>query len=99
MGSLLFKLFLAFFGLLLLLGALFFLLGYSIWATLRWLITGQKPQVAVVWQQYHTMRRNFRQPPFAAEGARSHSPDADVVDVEARELTESLPHLPPADKH
>lgn len=84
MGSLLFKLFLAFFGLVLLLGMLLFLLVYIAWASLRWLITGQKPQVAVVWQRYREMRRGgmWQQ---AGSHPTSRS-DNDVVDVEVREV-------------
>ena len=62
MGRLLFKLFLAFFGLVLLLGMLLFLLVYIAWASLRWLITGQKPQVAVVWQRYRIRLPRAPQP-------------------------------------
>jgi hypothetical protein len=83
MGRLLFKLFLAFFGLLLMLGMLLFLLVYIVWATLRWLLTGQKPQVAVVWQRYRDMRRGGMW-----QGAARPRPSAadDVVDVEVREV-------------
>lgn len=99
MGSLLIKLFLSFLGLFILLAALLFLLLYSVWAALRWLITGQKPQVAVVLQRYNSMRRNFRQPRYAATRSRGPSTDANVVDVEAREMTEHLPGPAPTDKH
>lgn len=98
MGNLLLKLFLAFLGGLIFLVALLFLSIYTVWALLRWLITGKKPQVTVVWQQYHSMRRNFQHQPFSPAGNRGRSPDATVVDVEARELSEPLPHLPPHDK-
>jgi hypothetical protein len=83
MGRLLFKLFLGFFGLLLMLGMLLFLLVYIVWATLRWLLTGQKPQVAVVWQRYRDMRRGGMW-----QGAPRTRPSAadDVVDVEVREV-------------
>lgn len=84
MGRLLFKLFLAFFGLVLLLGMLLFLLVYIAWASLRWLITGQKPQVAVVWQRYREMRRGgMWQQPASRPAAGSAD---DVVDVEVREV-------------
>jgi hypothetical protein len=83
MGRLLFKLFLAFFGLLLMLGMLLFLLVYIVWATLRWLLTGQKPQVAVVWQRYRDMRRGDMWQ--GAPRTRPSNAD-DVVDVEVREV-------------
>jgi hypothetical protein len=65
------------------LGMLLFLLVYIVWATLRWLLTGQKPQVAVVWQRYRDMRRGGMW-----QGAPRTRPRAadDVVDVEVREV-------------
>lgn len=84
MGRLLFKLFLAFFGLVLLLGMLVFLLGYTLWAGLRWLLTGQKPQVAVVWQRYRHMRQTGMWQKASSPTARSQADD--VVDVEVREV-------------
>ncbi len=84
MGRLLFKLFLAFFGLVLMLGMLLFLLVYIAWASLRWLITGQKPQVAVVWQRYREMRQGgMWQQPTSRSAAGEND---DVVDVEVREV-------------
>ncbi len=77
-----FKLFLAFFGLVLMLGMLVFLMLYIVWAGLRWLLTGQKPQVAVVWQRYREMRSGRAWRP--ARQAQSMSDD--VVDVEVREV-------------
>ncbi len=77
-----FKLFLAFFGLVLMLGMLVFLMLYIVWAGLRWLLTGQKPQVAVVWQRYRDMRRGGAwRPAGQAQGMSD-----DVVDVEVREV-------------
>lgn len=84
MGRLLFKLFLAFFGLVLLLGMLLFLFVYIAWASLRWLITGQKPQVAVVWQRYREMRRGGMWKQTASRPAAGSVDD--VVDVEVREV-------------
>jgi hypothetical protein len=84
MGRLLFKFFLAFFGLVLLLGMLLFLLVYIAWASLRWLITGQKPQVAVVWQRYREMRRGGMWHQTASRPAAGSAND--VVDVEVREV-------------
>ena len=79
-----FKLFLAFFGLVLMLGMLVFLLLYIVWASVRWLLTGQKPQVAVVWQRYREMRSarvGAWRPASPAKGMSD-----DVVDVEVREV-------------
>jgi hypothetical protein len=98
MGQFLIKLFVAILGLGLLLGMLLFLLVYVLWAAMRWLITGKKPQVAVVWQQYSTMRKNFRQRSSPAPNASRYSADESVVDVEVRELKELDRRLPPAQK-
>ena len=62
-------------GLLFLLALLGALLVYIVWATLRWLVTGRKPQVVLVWQQFRNMRQNFAQGGFragTATGAQSH---------------------------
>lgn len=98
MGQFLVKLFVAILGLVLLLGMLFFLLIYVFWAALRWLITGKKPQVAVVWQQYSTMRKNFQKRSSPAPNAKRYSADDSVVDVEVRELKDLDQRLPPMNK-
>ena len=100
-----FRLFMTFMGLVFLLGLVAALGVYIVWATLRWLLTGRKPQVAVVWQQYSAMRKNFGQGGFRAqtapvsEGAWGREPtrsfDDQVVDVEVREVVEDAPLLPP----
>lgn len=95
MGSFFIKLFVAILGLILLIGVVLFLFFYTVWATLRWLITGQKPQVAVVWRQYSNLRKNYRQKPSTSASANR---DENVVDVEVRELKEQDKRLPPADK-
>ncbi len=91
-------------GLLLLVILLFGLACYVVYATLRWLLTGRKPQVVMVWQQFSAMRQNFRQGGFRAASApdfEKHmgkgTPFArndQVVDVEAREVVEDAPRLP-----
>jgi hypothetical protein len=98
MGQLLIKLFVAILGLGLLLGMLLFFSIYMVWAALRWLITGKKPQVAVLWQQYSTIRKNFRQRPSPTPSANRYSPDESVVDVEVREVKELDKRLPPIEK-
>jgi hypothetical protein len=90
---------------LLFLGILLFGLAcYVVYATLRWLLTGRKPQVVMVWQQFSAMRQNFRQGGFRA----ASTPDFEqhmgkstpfarndqVVDVQAREVVEDAPRLP-----
>ena len=80
------------------------LLCYIVFATLRWLLTGRKPQVVMVWQQFSSMRQNFKQggfrPPSSQgfEDPRGHGTpfprDDQVVDVEVREVVEDAPRLP-----
>jgi hypothetical protein len=99
-----FRLFMTFMGLAFLLGLVVALGLYIVWATLRWLLTGRKPQVAVVWQQYSAMRKNFGQGGFRGQTAPgsdgawgrgpTHSFDDQVVDVEVREVVEDAPRLP-----
>lgn len=98
MGPFLIKLFVAMLGLILLIGMVLFLVIYTLWAALRWLVTGQKPQVAVVWQQYSHLRKNFRQKPSPSASANRYASDENVVDVEVRELKEQDQRLPPANK-
>ena len=84
------------------------LLCYTVFATVRWLLTGRKPQVVMVWQQFSAMRQGFKQGGFgAASGQGFGSPkrqvspfaqDDQVVDVEVREVVEDAPRLPPRQK-
>jgi hypothetical protein len=77
---------------------------YTAYATLRWLFTGRKPQVVLVWQQFSAMRQNFKQGGFRAGPAQgfegsggrhsAHARDDQVVDVEVREVVEDAPRLP-----
>ncbi len=100
MTQLLSKIFLALVGLVvlaLLVGALGI---YIVWATLRWLLTGRKPQVVLVWQQFRAMRQNlsqggFRRSRSADPWGQTQATDAQVVDVEAREVVDNAPRLPP----
>jgi uncharacterized membrane protein required for colicin V production len=39
---------------------LFWLALYVAFASLRWLVTGQKPQVVMMWQQVKTMRKGMQ---------------------------------------
>ena len=84
-------------GLGLLAGLLLALGVYTVFATLRWLVTGRKPQVVLVWQQFSQLRQGTGMP----WGARMQQPfgsaqaaDDAVVDVEAREVHEPVPRLP-----
>jgi len=93
------RLFMGLMGLVLVLGLVAALGLYIVWATVRWLLTGRKPQVVLVWQQFSAMRKNFGGGGFAGQGpwhqnASAHADDQ-VVDVEVREVVEDAPRLPP----
>jgi hypothetical protein len=98
------RIFMGLIGLVLLAALLLGLLCYIVYATVRWLLTGRKPQVVMVWQQFSAMRQNFRQGGFRAsssqgfEHPRGHGApyarDDQVVDVEVREVVEDAPRLP-----
>ncbi len=91
------RIFMSLLGLGLLAGLLLGLGVYIVYATLRWLITGRKPQVVLVWQQFRQMRQGagmrwggrMPQPP----GTPPY-PHDDVLDVQAREVPDSDPRLP-----
>lgn len=92
-------------GLGLLAALLFGLLCYIVFATVRWLLTGRKPQVVMVWQQFKAMRQGFQQGGFRTGTGQGFEPprgqgapfphDDQVVDVEVREVVEDAPRLPP----
>lgn len=77
------RIFMGLLGLGLLAGLLLALGVYTVYATLRWLLTGRKPQVVLVWQQFSALRRGAGTPP--PFGARQTGVD-DVLDVQAREV-------------
>jgi hypothetical protein len=54
------------FALLLTLGVFCWLALFVAFASVRWLVTGQKPQVVMMWQQVNTMRKGMQ----SAQGAR-----------------------------
>ena len=91
------RIFMGLLGIAFLAGLLVALCGYIVYATLRWLLTGRKPQVVLVWQQFSQLRRgagmrwgaDMGQPFGAAQGASD-----DIVDVEVREVQEQAPRLP-----
>lgn len=45
------------FALLFTLGVLCWLVVYAVFALVRWMFTGQKPQVVMMWQQVQAMRK------------------------------------------
>lgn len=71
------------FALLFTLGVLCWLALYVVFACLRWLLTGQKPQVVMMWQQMQAMRKGMQ------GSARRSDVNSDVVeDVEVREISD-----------
>jgi hypothetical protein len=87
------KIFMGLLGLGLLAGLLLALGIYTVFAAVRWLLTGRKPQVVLVWQQFSQLRQggiwSAGQPFGTAQAAAD-----DVVDVEVREVHEQAPRLP-----
>jgi hypothetical protein len=72
------------FALLFTLGVLCWLVVYAVFALVRWMFTGQKPQVVMMWQQVQAMRKAMQ----SGQGP-IHRPDttSDVVeDVVVREV-------------
>ncbi len=87
------KIFMGLLGLVLLAGLIVALGLYTVFAALRWLLTGRKPQVVLVWQQFSQLRRGagmrWGQPQDFGSTAQN-----DVVDVEVREIHEVAARLP-----
>lgn len=83
-------------GLAFLAGLLAALGVYIVFATIRWLLTGRKPQVVLVWQQFSQMRqgRRWGYDASAASAGIEAQRQGDVVDVEVREVHENAPRLP-----
>ena len=91
------RLFMGLLGLAFLAGLLLALGVYVLFASVRWLLTGQKPQVVMVWQQFGQMRKAARwgTPGMGTPFEQDAEPADDVVDVEVREVQEvpeKLPH-------
>ena len=83
-------------GLAFLAGLLVALGVYIVFATLRWLLTGRKPQVVLVWQQFSDLRKGARwggQRGFGSDFEALRQDD--IVDVEVREVVDDAPRLPP----
>ena len=69
-------------------------LVYLAFASVRFLLTGKKPAVAVVFSQLRQYRQSAADGVWPAPGRRpqaQRAPAADVVDVEVREVDESRP--------
>ena len=86
------KIFMGLLGLTFLAGLLVALGGYTVFAALRWLLTGRKPQVVLVWQQFSALRQGAGMR-WGQNGPVPTAQD-DVVDVEVREVHERAPRLP-----
>ena len=80
-----FKIFFSLLGLIFVLGTLCILLFALLFGALWSLVRGRKPEVAMVWQRYQDMARN--KSPFGGWGADAKN-DAEVVDVEAKEVSD-----------
>lgn len=81
------RIFMGLLGLAIFAGLLAALCLYIVFAALRWLLTGRKPQVVVVWQQFKQFRKGARwggRPDF--EPGFEAPAQGEVVDVEAREV-------------
>lgn len=63
---------------------LFSLLGLLL-GLLRWLITGQKPQMAVIFSSYRQWKKQ------TAQHMRGRRPDEDIIEAEVREVP--TPHI------
>jgi len=87
------KIFMGLLGLTFLAGLLVALGGYTVFAALRWLLTGRKPQVVLVWQQFSQLRKGGVWRAGQPFGPTESTAD-DVVDVEVREVHEQAPRLP-----
>jgi hypothetical protein len=71
------------FALLFTVGVLCWLAVYVVFACLRWLLTGQKPQVVMMWQQMQAMRKSMQ------SSTRRPDTTSDVIeDVEVREISD-----------
>ncbi|MEY4663104.1 MAG: hypothetical protein RLZZ239_1577 [Pseudomonadota bacterium] len=90
------RIFMGLLGLGLLAGLLLALGLYTVFAAVRWLLTGRKPQVVLVWQQFNAMRKGARWGQRQSNNTGFESPpQGDIVDVEAREVVDDAPRLPP----
>ncbi len=86
------RIFMGLLGLAFLAGLLVALGLYIVFATVRWLLTGRKPQVVMVWQQFSDLRKGarFGGAPGFDRGFEAAS-QGDFVDVEVREVRPDAP--------
>jgi hypothetical protein len=81
----------------LLLALLVVLVVTSLWSLLH----GRKPQVAVLWTRYRDLTRGMAQGGPWSAARRQSTPggggasEADIVDVQVKEVQEASPRLPP----
>ena len=80
-----FKIFFSLLGLVFVLGTLCILLFAFLFSVVWSLVRGRKPEVAVVWQRYQDMAKN--KAPFGTWRSAPNN-NAEVVDVEAKEVSE-----------
>ena len=80
---------------------LFALLAVLVVTSLWSLLHGRKPQVAVLWTRYRDLTRGMTQggPWAAARGSagQARASEEDIVDVQVKEVNESVQRLPPRD--
>ena len=80
---------------------LFALLAVLVVTSLWSLLHGRKPQVAVLWTRYRDLTRGMTQggPWAAARGSagQARASEEDIVDVQVKEVHESVQRLPPRD--
>jgi hypothetical protein len=74
------------FAALFILAALIWLILYLVFASVRWLATGQKPQAVLLWQQIQNMRRGMQ-----SGEMRSWSFRATAADVQSHESQRHSP--------
>ena len=81
----------------LLLALLVVLVVTSLWSLLH----GRKPQVAVLWTRYRDLTRGMAKGgPWSAARrptAQARASDDDILDVQVKEVHESIQRLPPRD--
>ena len=63
------------FATLFIVAALVWLVLYLIFASVRWLATGQKPQVVLLWQQMQSMRRGMQSGQMRSWSFRARTSD------------------------
>ena len=69
------------FAVLFALGVLCWLALYVVFACLRWLVTGQKPQVLLMWQQIQAMRQGMQSGQGASWASWSRTSDGQWHEV------------------